>query len=536
MKCATVNSRISACGESACSSDARIARLLASFPFVGPGSVSPPFHLSEEIQMRMSRILVTLAFGLLSTSMFGQGLTVGAVIIGAKSVEDSLNTVVGNAGAEGRSVVNGANGTLNGAIQQLQQLVNNDLSKQVNTLSDTGQALAKTIQNTTDELNTLINIRVTCGFEGADRLVYGVKTITSQLQNAIPFIKDAQPYVYSFKFNGHSDGVVPDGGGRLVISGFSLWNKGVGPDVILVDENRKEIKALPADHANDDNSVSVSVDDATLKSLAGRCAEFEVVPKQKKGFGPFGHVEAEPARFLPMCVPPTENLSFRVKAHTDFKCTKDLPTQTMNYQNFRCDNSSCEHDAACNVQKAWTIPTGCTVVGLAKRPSEVKNNSSMNITYIGGNVVANGTIDSASCVNAAFVHHLDHSTIWSWDAAPQISCAADSWVPSELTSEPLAISSGTIPVCVDLPRPCDTTNTVSTAEIDLMAGAHEHYSPADTVPVSAVTTPKLTLSSNVSGNFIDIDTAGMTLKGTVNPAAGPTVQTCVTVAVQRCGY
>ncbi len=316
----------------------------------------------------MSRIFVLLAFGLLSAPMFGQVLTVGAVIVGAKAVEDSLNTVVGNAGAEGRSVVNGANGTLNGAIQQLQQLVNNDLSKQVNTLSDTGQTLAKTVQNTTDELNSLINIRMTCGLEGADRLIYGVKTITSQLQNAIPFISSAQPCVYSFKFNGHSDGVVPDGGGRLVISGFSLWNKDVGPDITLVDENRKEIMVLPADRANDDNSVSVSVDDASLRSLAGRCAEFKVVPKQKTGFWIFGHVEAEPARFLPMCVPPTENLSFRVKAHTDFKCSKSLPTQSMNYQNFRCDNSSCEHDAACNVQKAWTIPTGCTVVGLDKKP------------------------------------------------------------------------------------------------------------------------------------------------------------------------
>lgn len=486
--------------------------------------------------MKSLAVVLLYAICLLVPSIGHAQLTVGAVIAGATAVQDKLNNVVGNAGADGRSIVNGANGTLNGAIQELKNLVNGDMARQVNTLSDTVRNLATTIQNTTDELNSLINIRMTCAFEGTDRLLYGVKTISSQLQNAIPFIKNSEPYVYSFKFNGHSDGVVPDGGGRVVISGFSLWNDNLAPKVVLVDESRKPIQSLSAGRANDDNSVSVFVDGQTLDTLVGRCAEFEITPLSRSGWWIFGHDEPGTPRYLPVCVPPTNNLSFRVKAHTDFQCTSNAPVQTMNYQNFRCDNSSCEQQSDCNVQHSWVIPAGCTVVGIDKRQSELRNQAWMNITFVNGNVQANGKLDTASCVNAFFGRKLLHSTIWSFDAAPQIQCTANSWVPSETMSEPMAVSSDTVPVCVDLPRRCETDVTASTAEIDLLQGAHEHYAPGDSVTVPSVTTPKLTLNSKVEGKFTDIQYAGMTVKGTVNPAAGSSLQTCVTVSVQKCGY
>jgi hypothetical protein len=486
--------------------------------------------------MRWAMFLFVVTFALTEAGL-SQVATVGSVIGGATVIQDKLNNVVGNAGVEGRSVVNGANGTLNGAIQELKNLVNNDLTKPVNTLSDTARNMATTIQNTTDELNALINIRSTCIFEGTDRLIYGVKTLSSQLQNAIPFIKDSQPYVYTFKFNGHSDGVVPEGGGRVNLTGFSLWNNNIAPQVELVDEHRKMIRALDAGQAGDDNSVSVQLDGGILNGLVGRCAEFQIVPREKRGWWIFGHVVDDAPRYLPICVPPTNDMSFRVKAHTEFKCTNNTPVQTMNLQNFRCDNSSCDGGADCNVQHSWVIPNGCTVTGLGKSQNpDTRNGSTMNFTYVGGNVQANGKIDSASCVNVGFVHHLDHSTIWSFDAAPQIQCTADSWVPSEVMSEPAAISTNSVPVCVDLPRSCATLDTTSTAEIDLLQSGHEHNSPGDAVTVPSVTTPKLTLSSNVTSPFTDIQFNGMTVKGTVNPAAGATVQTCVTVQVDRCGY
>ncbi len=411
------------------------------------------------------------------------------------------------------------------------------MNKPVSTLSDTAQNLATTIQNTTDELNTLVNVRMTCAFEGTDRLLYGVKTISSQLQNAIPFIKNSQPYVYSFQFNGHSDGVVPDGGGRLVLKGFSLWNGDLSPEVSLVDENRKTIQSLDAGRANDDNSVSVLLDSNTLNKLVGKCTEFQIVPRIKQGWWIFGKAEPAAPRYLPMCVPPTNNMSFRVKAHTDFMCKSNTPVQTMNYQNFRCDNSSCEQQLDCNVQHSWVIPNGCTVTGVDKRQNnDTRNQAWMNITFVGGNLQANGKIDTSSCIGGFFGRRLLHPTIWSFDAAPQIQCTSDSWVPSEAMSEPMAVSSDAVPVCVDLSRRCETEQTASTAEIDLLQAAHEHNSPGDLVTVPSVTTPKLTLNSNMLGKFVDIEYEGMTVKGTVNPVAGATLQTCVTVAVQKCGY
>jgi hypothetical protein len=488
------------------------------------------------MRTRVKWTMILLVWMTYPACAFSQ-VTAALVIAAAAAAGDKLNSIAGNLGADGRSVANGANGTINGAIQELKNMVD-DLNKPVNTLSDNAQNLARTIQNMTNDLNDLINVRTTCAFEGADRFVYGVKTLTSQLQNAIPFIKDAKPYVYSFQFNGHTEGVVPEGGGRLSISGFSLWNGGLSPQVTFVDENRKPVKALDAGRGNDDNSVSVQLDSSVLDQFTGRCGEIEIVPRVKKGF--LGGTKAGDPEYLSICVPPTNKMAFRVKANTDFMCTTIVPTHTLNYENFRCDNASCEQQLDCNVQHSWVIPPGCTVVGLDKRKSEERNSTWMNFTYVGGNVQANGKIDTAQCVDLhiPFVNSakLLATTIWSWDAAPQIQCTASSWVPSERVSEPTGVSTNSVPVCVDLPRACDTDQTASTAEVDLLQAAHEHAAPADLVPIPAITTPKLTLNSKVAGNFQNIDYEGMTLKGTVNPVAGSMLQTCVTVTVQKCGY
>jgi hypothetical protein len=50
--------------------------------------------------------------------------------------------------------------------------------------------------------------------DGLERLVYGVKSITSGLQNAIPLIKDSQPYLYSFVFERHHVGNIPRQAGK----------------------------------------------------------------------------------------------------------------------------------------------------------------------------------------------------------------------------------------------------------------------------------------------------------------------------------
>jgi hypothetical protein len=328
--------------------------------------------------------------------------TVGAVIAGAQALKSTINDTLGNAGVEGRSVVDSANGTIDGAIAQLKKLTDNDLGKRVDELSGTAQAVATRLQNTIDGLNQVLKIRMSCGLDGLEQFVYGVRTLTSGLQNAIPLIERSAPYLYSFTFDGHHSGIVPREGGRLSIQGFSLWASDTAPKVTLVDEaSRKPIMPLTAERAADNNTISVRLDTANITPLFGKCAEFEVIPRKEEGVWPFRHEVVSPAMYLPICIPKTLSTAVRVVVSSNFQCpTTDTPHPLDPVQEFRCNNDSCENTGECNVQHSWNIPAGCTITGTEKAPGPFMRDATVDtvaIKNVGGNYTAAGKINTASC-------------------------------------------------------------------------------------------------------------------------------------------
>src|SRR5690242_15640208 len=77
--------------------------------------------------------------------------TIAALGLAIDHIKAAMNDVIGSAGAQGRSVVLEATGALDGAMEELKQLVHNDLSLQVASLTGAAQMIAQRIKNTTME-------------------------------------------------------------------------------------------------------------------------------------------------------------------------------------------------------------------------------------------------------------------------------------------------------------------------------------------------------------------------------------------------
>jgi hypothetical protein len=503
--------------------------------------------------MVMQRLFcATLLSGFL-VCVAGQGYaqgpeTVGTLILGAQALKSTLDSTLANAGVEGRSIVGSVNGTIDGTIDQLRNLVNNDLSKPVNQLTGTAQAVATQLHNTVDDLNQAVSLNLSCGLEGVERLVYTVKTLTSGLQNALPLIKDGKPYLYSFTFEGQHPGIVPRDGGRLSIEGFSLWPSTTPPNVTLVSEpNRTQIKALTSGRAASNDAVSVVMDKPTITSLAGQCAEFEVTPRTVTGIWPFRHDVALPPLYLPICVPKSLTTAIRIIVKSSFQCLATDAPHPLTSQVFRCDNSSCENRGGCNVQKSWTLPAGCTIVSTNVTPGgNIKDTDkdTVPITHVGGNYSASGTINTASC--SAFGgglfpagNHLNHSTIWEVNVSPVVQCTSQTWLPaSDVSSPAQTLSSNALPLCVDIPSSCGSPSTSSyTASVQLFdantpQGTDGHHPD----PLASFNTETVTAPGTATQGFKNTSYEGLQFQGTANPNAGGHAQVCITAKLPQCNF
>lgn len=474
-------------------------------------------------------VALLLLLGLLSAPRTAHAqATVGALGLAVDQLKSAINDAIGSAGAQGRSVVLEATSALDGAMQQLRQLVNNDLSRQISNLTGAAQLLAERIKNTTRELDDLVRIRMACGVQGVEYLLAAVKTIVGGLQNAIPLIKHQSPFLYGFQFDGHSPGVIPREGGRATIKGFGLWNQGLTPTVRLVDNNRAVLHQMAAQRGADDNVVSTLFWENLMHSEIGKCDAIEVTVYKKQGI--LRRIVPKATMYLPICFPQTLAASFKVTAHTKFECRNNGPETKLQEDVWDCKNTSCEQQTQCHIERTWPVGDGCEVLRIDQHPGGLNRGStSVAISHQGAKVIANGTIDTADCVNAGFVHHLDHPTEWQMVVAPVIRCVQNKWTDFLIaTSNPLPVTSDTLPACVEVPRPCDPLQSTAALEISVSYGG----SPF----MSLMTTPFVTVQGHTQHETPNITYQGMMLEGTFNPFAGDRAQACATLHVPSCGY
>ena len=469
--------------------------------------------------MRYKRLLALVLFSLTAIHS-AAAMTVAELLAAYQALNNTLQSTLATAGAEGRSVAGVASSALDDAVRQLQNLVKDDIHRDIQTLSGSALALAQSIQGSVNALNALLNQRVTCALEGTEYLIFGVKTIASQLQNALPLVKDSKPYLYGFAFDGHFWGVVPKQGGRMTLKGFGLWNRNRAPTIRLLDSNNNKLADLQAQRAQSDDTVAVQVGGVTIQRLAGSCALVEVTPYKGQ------------AMVLPICIPGSLDAQTYFTVNASFQRTDSLPDRVLNQPVMSCTNDSCEHRGDCNPPSVtWPLDSGCTPVRVASSKGNNWWGDGHNVSLsLGGSgtISAHGTTDTAGCVSGPFGigARRYHSSVWEMVVAPVVSCKVTNWIPETATSQPWAFDSESGPHCVDVQRPtAEASSWASTLWVKYGGGDPVQFGQ---VPSTSPVTVPQSSTLTISGTVINVN---------YTPDAGANKgQVCVSLTAPKCGY
>jgi len=244
----------------------------------------------------------------LSGSAHAQGATLGSVAAGVEAVRQKLDQVVASAGPEAKAVADRAKAALDEPLRELRTVANHDMDKRLARLPLPAQTLAARLQATAADMDALLEARMQCGADDTGLLISGIRTLSLQLTNSLPFIRADMPYLRSFRFGAHRPGVVPPEAGTAVVYGLSVRATDPRPDAKLYDGSRNLIQELEVRPGPEANSFTTSIDKRPLSARAGECLSMSIIPRKSIGLV-FKRVEELPAMDLPLCVPKTAAVS-----------------------------------------------------------------------------------------------------------------------------------------------------------------------------------------------------------------------------------
>jgi hypothetical protein len=165
----------------------------------------------------------------------------------------------------------------------------------------------------------------------------------------------------------------------------------------------------------------------------------------------------------------------------------------------------------------------------------MRNNSSVTLTIVGNTLTANGTLDTATCVNFSgpfsFGHHLSATTIYDVNASLVVQCPQVQETHADTASQAFALSSEAAPppVCVNFQRPSNFVDASYSAELFMTFNGQN--------PLQIGGTQAIRFDSpSGGGSAPDVTFDGVLIKAAFQPLAGPGFQACVVASAQSCGY
>jgi len=356
---------------------------------------------------------------------------------------------------------------LSANIGQLRTMAHDDIEKPLASASLEVRALADQIGGATARIDALLSRQQQCLFQDLDIFLAGLETELLALKAGVPLVEEGRPRVASFKFGDHLPNLVPPDGGRFVVSGSRLWS-GLEAAVDVTDESRNVVlRKLTAKRANDDDSISLTLDRGVISANAGKCLQLHLRTKDRKPFWHFFHKNEKLSAdlFVPMCIA-ENNSQVVVASGIDYSCRR-MEQRHLEPQGFRFDNSSCDALKKVTLSKGWSVPPGCAITSLEVHPDHVRNRYGIDVAFKGSVATASGWIDTASCAEFCAapiewggcgmrVEKLLHSTIWSSTVVPIVSCEASEEKHGEAQSNATPITAPRTEVCLDLLKDCDS--------------------------------------------------------------------------------
>jgi hypothetical protein len=231
----------------------------------------------------------------------------------------------------------------------------------------------------------------------------------------------------------------------------------------------------------------------------------------------------------------------RLAAHI----TYDLPQPDQHaldpFQNFRFDNSDCNHTHPVSMTKGWPLPEGYTILSVESRQVELRNNNNtIQFSFAGANITAAGTQDSPTCISVHIppfgpnIDKLDHSAIWSFDARPVISGTAYVEKESTVTSNSIDVVIPTTQICASLAKFANTKGRKTSISYTIVPIVNGKEYPAYGSPV--YTTDDATNSFAIPpATAFDSE---FSIGGEYNPTpVGGNCQTCISLtALKSCSF
>lgn len=457
-----------------------------------------------------------------------QALTAAAIIAAGSEVVRKLNSLATSLTGDALIVTNNASAQLSAKIEEFRNLVRDEIAKPLENFSLNIQELGRQINSATERLNFILTQQQQCFFRNTENFLSGVSNITQELKQGIPLIRSGKPRLFNYKFDGHITSVVPREGGRFTISGYMLWEtQNLIPTVELMDANRTvRIRTLLAQRGSDSNSISVSLDRAAIEGFIGQCLQLHVQALTRRLI--FGREATD--LYLPFCVPSEYATQLKVTAFINYTCPSRTERSEGREEQFLYYNESCESGRTITRDpRVWDIAPNCRIIQYRETFSRTRNTTNMALTLEPPRTIsAGGSIDTADCTNLVFGRRLNASTIWEKKVIPIIECTiTDPPRSNNATSSLTAMSLPTTTINVNVPKSCDSDNTVFwftiTPVINGVEGNVMYESPHVTSSRQGASTQLVTINN-------------LAIQGSYNPhIVNGNAQVSVTISAPQCG-
>jgi hypothetical protein len=469
----------------------------------------------------------------------GATMTVGGLITQVQQVIQDLKNAGTTLGGNGSKVVAGTTAQLSDLLNQLQQIVGDDLGKQVDQLSGSALEISARMQASVQQLNELIDNQRNCSFLQAEEFVAGVNTVGLQLLSQLPFAKKDAPRVYSFTFSGHAPDVIPKSGGRVTFQGYRLSVNGQ-PDIKIWDEKRDKTLLEPkSEPASNEDDTSTVIDSDFIANHVGETLQVEIKPKTHRGvlqrLWPSG-TTSDPDVFLPVVIPVAYNTTLMLTAWTQYNipgtARVELPPLEFQYFSTSCGDRYSVNNDTCTVTG---IPAGGRIVDFKDQPLGDRNPSQIQINHTNDALTASGWVDSPTCISfkvppfGPTVQKLVASSIYNHNITPVIEYPVSQTKSSGPVVAQSAMTLPTTSLSVDIPKEKSSATTFW-FQIATTTG------PANIRNKVFYKSPHLTNSIAGNSNFSDTSAAPFLVDDNFSPTlVNGKAQLSVKVTLPQCG-
>jgi len=386
----------------------------------------------------------------------GQVLTVGAVLAAGNLALDKLADISVMLTGNAQVAVNQSAGQLSGLLHQLDDLTNHNVAAPITSLSNNARVLAEKLTETTRQLDNIVSKQRACIFQNLDLFIAAVSTAVAGAKAGIPFFDPGAPRLVSFKVDGLiTPNLIPKSGGTVRIQGFRLWEvPEYMPLIQLQNSSAATLATLPARTGANSGEAVVTLDGSLLTGHAGECLSFDVHMYGKKKFLgiPVGRRLIGEAS-LPICVPAEYERGVSMTAVINYSTTNQ-GTKILSGKRFGWGNADCSNKHDVTMTQAWDneIPAGWRITRVGESDVDIRNTTSVSITFLEKSVTAAGWLDEATCFDTPISHTFFHDTHWYETLTPLIAGSVTVEHQESKSTEPISMSLPSTRVCASIPK------------------------------------------------------------------------------------